>query len=219
MKILLVGAPDSNVPLHIMTVIQDVIREGQDKFSFHRLYFLDHRSDNREVMTKYVCADNTNTDLDITYKISTCSSLIMTQLIDNLQLEAHRSDRLTRLIIYFNLDSIATSNPTILRTIFKNLETMSEKLPVDILCLSTRRVLNHALLSQFDQIHIFKDTSPPSLEGLMKYLVDMGKIYENDRLQELIASLDTDSKCSVSLSKLTDMSKGDIIKNGRIVIE
>lgn len=217
MRIILIGSPTSDPALQAVSVVDRLIKSHQDAKQFIRVYFLDHRIDTRTDMTTYIVEDNPNTNLNISYKVSTCTLPILSELADGLLIESKYSAHQNRVILYFNLDSVTSNNLDILRSTLDNFQTITEKIDLDIVCLSTTRVLDHNLLDRFDQIHMFNDTSPPATNELMAYLVKTGKYYEIDTLQRLISLLDVKSDKEVQLSSLINLEDRDIASFGRIV--
>lgn len=87
------------------------------------------------------------------------------QIIIGVQKQKQYQDQ-EHTLVYFNLDSFYFSDDQILHTFMSD----ASKLKCDVLCISTRHVLDSALYDMFDEIHTFKNTSPTMLVPLASYV-------------------------------------------------
>jgi hypothetical protein len=209
MNHILVGSSRYIPTHHIIDIIDDEIRNADHKKNV-KVYFLDHRVSTRIAMADYIL------ESDISHNISECSIRIVSELITNLESEVCSYSQI-QLIIFFNLDSIDSTDPNVIKSILHKLLALSSKIDISIICHTTSRFLNNIPLELFDRIHMFKDTATDSLDILCKYLVDTKIYYHDTRLRKLIAQLDPDSANSIYYDILHTMSDYDISKYGRII--
>ena len=116
------------------------------------------------------------------------------QIIIGVQKQKQYQDQ-EHTLVYFNLDSFYFSDDQTLHTFMTDVA----KLKCDVLCISTRRVLDSALYDMFDEIHTFKNTSPTMLVPLASYVCQNQHQHQHkhygtntsdiDKLVQLIARL------------------------------
>lgn len=217
MKTIIVSSNRYDPTPHVLNILDNAINQTNAKI-LTRVYFLDHRVDTRMGMTTHVVDSSTTQDRDISYKVLNCSTTILSELIDDLINESRYSESGNQIILYVDLDSIDSVDPTVLSEILDRLDAVTQKLDLSLICLTTSRFLDNGLLNHFDQIDIAKQTSSDVLDELMKYLVDNDRYYQVDRLRKLISLLDSDSISTVDLDNLLTMMDCDLRQHGRIVV-
>jgi hypothetical protein len=217
MNHILVGSVRYSPTQHIIKILDQEIKNTDPKKHI-RVYFLDHRVDTRIGMADYIVDDESEVDHDVSYKISECSAGILSELTDNFETESKYSYCQIRIILFFNLDSIDSVDPSIVRSLLSKIQSVMDKLDIRVICHTSSRFVDKELLDRFDQIHMFKDTATDSLDGLMNYLIDTDKYYQIVRLRRLIAKLDQDSSDSIALGSIKNMVDDDVAKYGRIIV-
>jgi hypothetical protein len=219
MKILLTGAPGSNPALHVLGVVKPLIMGGQctsAKNNFSRLYFLDHRTDTRIEILNYVTDAEIEKAHDASYKISDCQYSIVLGIVEDLIVDKRDS---AHIVLYFNLDSMNFQWPHELHELLDKVTDLSQHRPIDVVCLSTRRVFDSKTLGYFDQIHMFHNASPTNLDSIMGYLKDTDQYSDPDHLEILVSNLNPDSEDWIGLNALVEIEEGlKIDTYGRIVV-
>lgn len=217
MKTIIVSSKRHDPTPHVLNILDNAINQTNAKI-LTRVYFLDHRVDTRMGMTTHVVESSTTQDRDISYKVLNCSATILSGLIDDLINESRYSESGNQIILYVDLDSVDSVDPTVLSEILDRLDVVTQKMDLSLICLTTSRFLDNGLLNRFDQIDIAKQTSSDVLDELMKYLVDNDRYYQVDRLRKLISLLDSDSISTVDLDNLLTMMDCDLRQYGRVVV-
>ena len=222
MNHIIVGSNRYNPTRHIIDILDREIKDTDPKKHI-RVYFLDHRVDTRIGMADYILdsgedsGEDSAEEHDISYKISECTTAILSEFADDFLTEARFSYCQLRIILFFNLDSVDSVDPSVVRSLLDKFQQVMDRLDICIICHTSSRFVDKDLLSRFSHIHMFKDTATDSLDELMNYLMEVDKYHQVGRLRRLIAKLDQDSPDSIALESIGNMIDDQVAKYGRIV--
>jgi len=183
MRVLLVGG--SSLPClhyadHVMQTINYMAtaRSG----TYKTLYAMDYLTIIRHKIVEF------GEKIGSVYTILDSDYSRMQIIVSRQKQQEHELDQ-EHTLVFFNLDSFYFSDTQTLHTFMVDVL----ELKCDVLCTSTRRVLDSTLYDMFDEIHAFKNTSPTILEPLASYVcqnhycrTDTADI---DKLVQLIARL------------------------------
>jgi hypothetical protein len=214
MKTILIGSQRYNPIPYIIDIIDNQIK-SYDQKRLIRLYFLDHRVDTRMGITNYIVEDNTNTDFDVTYKVSNCTLTILSELVEDMTDEAKYSDRRSIILLYFNLDSIDHS---IINSILNSIQQVMDIMTLDLICSSTSKFVESDILNRFNSIYICRNDTSSSDDEIVKYLIETDVWCGADRLRRLIMTLDEKSIDTIGIKDLQKIMDSDVSSYGRILV-
>ena len=189
MKILYTGDPTSKYHKHIVKAFEELVQlsilNASNASNKIEIFFVDGRLN---AQTNLIHSMNDH-DNSVHYNfINPSIDSIIETLYDD-------EDNITK-IAYINLDCLS-SNITHYEIDVMLKEIMTNCKNSHYICLSTGRILNAELISNFNRICMLHDTSPPSIEGVTSYWEDEQSQLS---LKNFISKLDPDSDLELNLN-------------------
>jgi hypothetical protein len=204
MKTLVTGSPEYDPIFHVLNNIKFLIDSErgstEKKSQISKVYYLDYSLSSRIRVSKMT--EQLNKTINI---VSDCNQSIIESYITSIESDLIDNPDWT-VILYINLDSIKYSMKKDVCKILNDIDKLCIiDNSIDLICLSTARVLDSDILDHFDKLYMFKDTSPPSLKGISDYIQKNNTSDAAKCIASSIAGLNKKSSDNIYLS--------DIVKN------